>query len=141
MAQGEHKYRVWIRKKMADGISMDSSMSHHSVEDIQKSTDKIIDLEPMASFDIAEFGSLPINLIISAFAIFVSSLSASNSTLMQHPEQVGLILVVLVLILISILNFLATNKGASPDDFGARKSRTIMCIFLGTCAMIIVLAM
>ena len=77
-SKGQYKFRVWIEQKLDDGTTRPVPLHGQSIGAIH-ARDDIVDIEPMVNFDVANFASLGIDLVVGAFAVDIASLIQAQS--------------------------------------------------------------
>jgi hypothetical protein len=131
---GQYKYRIWARQKQADGSDTLVSLRNLSLETILESyRTTVVNIEQMVSFDVAEYGSLGIELMIGAFAVDIVSLINASC----DPTITGYILIGHLLSLIGVVLFVMLNHLASPEEQSSKRIRALISISLGMSAMMI----
>ncbi len=130
--KGQQKFRIWVKQKEPDNNVIIVPILGQTLQTIQKRKD-IVDVETMVNFDLADFGTLGIDLIIGAFAVDVASLINTKS----NTILIGYILIGHVLMLIGIVLFLALGHLASPEEQSEKRGRAAVAISLGLVAMMI----
>jgi len=129
-SKGQYKYRVWIRQQQPDNTSTIVPLLGQSLQSLPKLRN-LVEVEQMVNFDIADFGSLGIDLIIGAFAVDVASLIDVRS----NPTVSGYVLIAHLLMLIGIVMFIMLSQLATPEELTAKRTRVAVAIGLGLLAM------
>lgn len=130
--KGEYKFRVWIRQQHQNGNVTISPMLGQSLAVVRKRLD-IVDIDSMASFDVGDFASLGVDLVVGAFAVDIASLISAQG----DPTRIGYVLVMHIFALIGIIMFVMLNQLAGPDEQKPRRVRASVAIGLGLVAMMI----
>lgn len=130
--KGQYKYRAWIRQQQPDESTILVPLLGQSLETIRARKD-VVEIEPMVNFDLADFGSLGIDLIIGAFAVDVASLVDGRA----NPTITGYVLIGHLLMLIGIILFLMLSHLSTPREQSDKRSRAAAAIGLGLVAMMI----
>lgn len=128
----ERKFRIWIRQEQADSSTTLVALLGQSLQDIRTRND-VVDIETMVSFDIADFGSLGIDLIIGAFAVDIASLIDARG----DPRVIGIVLVGHILLLTGIVIFLMLSHHDTPEEQKNKRIKVAIAIGLGLFAMIV----
>lgn len=130
--QGAYKFRLWIE--------LPTSSSHpkrivpllnQSLDDIQTRTD-VIDVDCTVNFDLANLGSVAINLIIAAFTVDITILIEETS----QPKSVGFVLLIHLLLLIGIVISLMFSEHTNPKEINQKRISVAFAILFGLAAMI-----
>jgi hypothetical protein len=142
ICNGEYKFRVWIRQRHRNGVDTISPMMGQSIVNVRNRSD-IVDLDRMVMFDIAEFASLGIKLIIGAFAIDVAALinaSSSSSSNFVVPSSIAVVLFFHLFALVGILTFVMLSYLSGPDKQNRKRKISWAAIGLGVVSMMLSLA-
>jgi len=131
-SKGDYKFRIWVRQDDGNGHSTIAAVQGQSISSILRHTD-IVDIDSMVSFDLADFATLGIDLVVGAFAIDVASLLSSDVS----PTSIGLALVMHVFALIGIIMFVMLTQLANPTEVKTKRIRASVAIGLGLIAMMI----
>jgi len=131
-SKGPFKFRLWIRQQYDDGSIVIVPLLGQSLKAICV-RDDIVDIDPMVNFDVAEFASLGIDLVVAAFSVDVVSLIQSQG----DTTMIGYVLIAHVFALIGIVLFTMLNQLASPEEQGVKRIRAMIAIGLGMVAMMI----
>lgn len=131
-ARGDYKYKLWIKEKRNGSENEVWPLPNQSIDNIAAGKiPDIVEIEPMFSFDLSEYGSLAINLIMGAFTVDITSLIDKQGS----PVNVGGLLVIHVLLLIGILGALTWRYNASPNEIKRKRNSVLLAITLGFLAM------
>lgn len=135
--KGEYKFRIWIKQPQQDGSSNIVPLLGQSLESVRLRND-IVDVDIMSSFDIADFSSIGISLVIGAFSVDIASLIANKG----NPIIIGYVVLGHLFLLIGVLLFVMLCHMTEPKVIGVeskslllKRSRAITAIGLGFLAM------
>lgn len=130
-SKGQYRFRVWIRQQQEDSTSV-VALHNQSLETIRE-RDDVVDIDSMASFNIADFSTVGIDLAIGAFAVDVASLieGRGNSTIITY------LLVAHLGLLLGTMGFVMASQLSPPDDEKARRYSSLIAILIGLAAMIL----
>ena len=132
ISKDESKYFAWVEKQNSDGTSRIIRVTDQTFTDLQSRQD-VLEIEQMVSFDVANFSTLGLDLVVGAFAVDVASLI--NAT--GNTTTVGFVLTGHFLMLIGILLFTVLNQLTSPNDLSTKRVRALISIGLGILAMML----
>jgi hypothetical protein len=130
--RGQYKYRLWIRQQQSDKSTVLVPLLGQSLQSARTLSD-VVAIEPMVSFDLADFGPLAVDLIVGAFAVDIASLSGAPA----NPVLIGYILTGHLLLLIVIVALLMLSHQASPEELSDKRNSAAAAILLGLLAMML----
>jgi hypothetical protein len=130
--KGIYKYRAWVRQEHRNGHVTISPMMGQSLATVRERSD-IVDIDTMVNFDIADFGSVGVDLIVGSFAVDIASLLRAQN----DPTRIGYILIMHLFSLIGILMFLMLSQLSGPDEQKSKRILSSIAIGLGIVAMMV----
>lgn len=128
-SKGKHRFRVWIRQAVEDGGSVIVPLFGQSVDMIRARND-VVDIDRMVTFDVGEFASVGIDLVIAAFATDIVSVIGTEG----DQALTGYVLLAHVFMLVGIVLFTMLAQLAGPEEEGVRRTRSAIAIGLGMMA-------
>ncbi|MFW9917282.1 MAG: hypothetical protein ACFFGZ_16880, partial [Candidatus Thorarchaeota archaeon] len=129
---GQMRYMAWLRKQNGSGNETFVRLPDQSLEDI-RSNKEIVEIDLMVSFEIADFTSIGISMVIGAFAVDIATLV--NAT--GNPVITGYLLFGHLMMLIGILLSTMLSKLVPPQDNTNKNVKSGVAISLGILAMML----
>ena len=131
-SDGPYKFRLWIEQPPSSSHPKRVvPLLKQSLDDIQTRTD-VVDVDSAVSLDLANLGSVAINLIIAAFTVDITYLIDETG----QPTSVGFVLLIHLLLLIGIVISLMLSEHVNPGEVNKKRIRVAFAIILGLMAMI-----
>jgi hypothetical protein len=131
---GRYRYIAWVREATEDGGMRLVPYPHQSLAKIfnhNRFFRNLVDVQPMFTFQIAEFGSLAVNLAIGALAVDIVSLF----DVANRQSDTAMIIVFHILMLVVIELMLIQSQITSPERIIARELQSLAAIIFGFSAM------